>query len=295
MTKVLLVVNPSSGGEKAKDFQEMAKEKLGQHFEEVIVKHTEKAGDASDFAKEAAKEHYEAVFVMGGDGTVNEGISGLAEEEYRPKFGFFPLGTVNDLARALNMPLDPEEAIQSLDLTKTKSLDIGKINDNYFMNVVAVGTIPQAVNETTVEEKTKLGKFAYAISAFKNLAANQSYNFKVELDGVEKEIESSTVLIGLTNSIGGFEQLLPEAKVSDGLLHFLYLKDSNLLESLQTLPSLLTGVDESNNRVGYHQVKEVKVSIVDSEETLKVNVDGDEGDELPVEVKVLPSHLQVYA
>ncbi|MGT2811183.1 diacylglycerol/lipid kinase family protein [Streptococcus minor] len=295
MTKVLLVVNPSSGGEKAKDFQEMAKEKLAQHFEEVIVKHTEKAGDASDFAKEAAKEHYEAVFVMGGDGTVNEGISGLAEEEYRPKFGFFPLGTVNDLARALNMPLDPEEAIQSLDLTKTKSLDIGKINDNYFMNVVAVGTIPQAVNETTVEEKTKLGKFAYAISAFKNLAANQSYNFKVELDGVEKEIESSTVLIGLTNSIGGFEQLLPEAKVSDGLLHFLYLKDSNLLESLQTLPSLLTGVDESNNRVGYHQVKEVKVSVVDSEETLKVNVDGDEGDELPVEVKVLPSHLQVYA
>lgn len=295
MTKVLLVVNPSSGGEKAKDFQEMAKEKLAQYFEEVIVKHTEKAGDASDFAKEAAKEHYEAVFVMGGDGTVNEGISGLAEEEYRPKFGFFPLGTVNDLARALNMPLDPEEAIQSLDLTKTKSLDIGKINDNYFMNVVAVGTIPQAVNETTVEEKTKLGKFAYAISAFKNLAANQSYNFKVELDGVEKEIESSTVLIGLTNSIGGFEQLLPEAKVSDGLLHFLYLKDSNLLESLQTLPSLLTGVDESNNRVGYHQVKEVKVSVVDSEETLKVNVDGDEGDELPVEVKVLPSHLQVYA
>ncbi|MDO5079440.1 MAG: acylglycerol kinase family protein, partial [Streptococcus minor] len=93
MTKVLLVVNPSSGGEKAKDFQEMAKEKLAQHFEEVIVKHTEKAGDASDFAKEAAKEHYEAVFVMGGDGTVNEGISGLAEEEYRPKFGFFPLGT----------------------------------------------------------------------------------------------------------------------------------------------------------------------------------------------------------
>ncbi|WP_369676326.1 diacylglycerol/lipid kinase family protein, partial [Enterococcus faecium] len=99
------------------------------------------------------------VFVMGGDGTVNEGISGLAEEEYRPKFGFFPLGTVNDLARALKMPLDPEEAIQSLDLTKTKALDIGKVNNkNYFMNVIAIGTIPQAVNETSVEEKTKLGK-----------------------------------------------------------------------------------------------------------------------------------------
>lgn len=295
MAKVLLVVNPSSGGEKAEEFQEMAREKLAQYFEEVVVKHTEKAGDASAFAKAAAREQFEAVFVMGGDGTVNEGISGLAEEAYRPTFGFFPLGTVNDLARALQMPLDPAEAIQSLDLTKTKSLDIGRINDDYFMNVVAVGTIPQAVNETTVEEKTRLGKFAYAISALKNLAANQSYTFQVELDGVEKVIESSTVLIGLTNSIGGFEQLLPEATVSDGLLHFLYLKDSNLLESLQTLPSLLTGVEESNARVGYHQVKEIKLSVADAEETLRVNVDGDEGSKLPVTIKVFPSHLQVYA
>lgn len=295
MAKVLLVVNPSSGGEKAEEFQEMAREKLAQHFEEVIVKHTEKAGDASDFAKAAAKEHFEAVFVMGGDGTVNEGISGLAEEDYRPKFGFFPLGTVNDLARALQMPLDPAEAIQSLDLTKTKSLDVGKINSSYFMNVVGIGTIPQAVNDTTVEEKTKLGKFAYFLSAFKNLAANQSYHFTVELDGVKKDIESSTILIGLTNSVGGFEQLLPDAKVSDGLLHFLYLKDSNLLESLQTIPSLVTGVDESNDRVGYHQVKEVKIAVTDSETSLQVNIDGDEGDELPVDIRVLPSHLQVYA
>ena len=214
MAKVLLVVNPSSGGEKAPEFQEMAKEKLGQHFEEVVVKHTEKAGDASAFAKEAARNQFEAVFVMGGDGTVNEGVSGLAEEDYRPKFGFFPLGTVNDMARALNIPLDPAQAIESLDLTKTKPMDIGKINDDYFMNVVAIGTIPQAVNDTTVEDKTKLGKLAYAISALKNLAANQSYTFTVELDGVEKTIESSLLVIGSTNSIGGFEQLLPERQKS---------------------------------------------------------------------------------
>lgn len=296
MEKVLLVVNPSSGGEKAKDFEEMAKEKLGQGFEEIIVKHTQKGGDARDFAKQAAKDGFDAVFVMGGDGTVNEGISGLAEEEYRPKFGFFPLGTVNDLARALKMPLDPEEAIQSLDLTKTKALDIGKVNNkDYFMNVIAIGTIPQAVNETSVEEKTKLGKLAYAISALKNLADNHSYTFTVQLDGQEKVIESSTLLIGLTNSIAGFEELLPEAKVNDGLLHFIYLKDSNFLESVQTLPSLLSGVDQSNEHVGYHQVKDIRISLEDQGEELHLNVDGDEGDKLPVAITVLPSHLEVFA
>lgn len=112
MKKAVLIVNPSSGGEKAKEFETLAEEKLKQLFDEVVVKQTEKGGDAEQFAREAAESHFDSVFVMGGDGTVNEGISGLAEQAYRPKFGFFPLGTVNDLARALNLPMDPEEAIQ---------------------------------------------------------------------------------------------------------------------------------------------------------------------------------------
>ena len=92
MSKVLLIVNPSSGGEKAKSYEDLAREKLAECFDEVVVKHTEKGGDATAFAKQAAEDHYDSVFVMGGDGTVNEGISGLAELDYRPTFGFFPLG-----------------------------------------------------------------------------------------------------------------------------------------------------------------------------------------------------------
>ena len=155
MSKVLLIVNPSSGGEKAKSYEDLAREKLAECFDEVVVKHTEKGGDAAAFAKQAAEDHYDSVFVMGGDGTVNEGISGLAELDYRPTFGFFPLGTVNDLARALGIPLDAEEAIQNLDINKVKPLDIGKINDQYFMNVVAIGTIPESINNVDSEDKTK--------------------------------------------------------------------------------------------------------------------------------------------
>ena len=114
---------------------------------------------------------------MGGDGTVNEGISGLAELDYRPTFGFFPLGTVNDLARALGIPLDAEEAIQNLDINKVKPLDIGKINDQYFMNVVAIGTIPESINNVDSEDKTKWGKFAYFISGFKQLMDTSFTNF----------------------------------------------------------------------------------------------------------------------
>ena len=272
MKKVLLVVNPSSGGEQAKEFEQLAIAKLESVFDEVVVLHTKKAGDAKNFTREAATEGYHSVFVMGGDGTVNEGISGIAEQEHRPNFGFFPLGTVNDLARALGIPLEPEEAINHFSIESVKPLDIGKINDDYFMNVVAIGSIPEGI---------------------KQLASTQSYSFHVEVDGKKEEIESSTLLIGLTNSVGGFETLLPNAKVDDGKLHLVYLKDSSLIDTLKTLPDLLKGVDESTKNLAYLTCEQLVVSLADEEE-LTTNVDGDEGDKLPVTIKVLPSHLQVY-
>lgn len=294
MKKVLLVVNPSSGGEKAKDYEQLAKEKLESFFDEVVVKHTEKGGDAIRFTKEAARQKFDSVFVMGGDGTVNEGISGLAEEEYRPKFGFFPLGTVNDLARALKIPLDPTKAIESLDITLVKTLDIGKINNSYFMNVVGIGTIPEAINNVESEEKTKWGSLAYFISGVKEFMNTQSYEFQLEIDGEEREIKSSTILIGSTNSIGGFEQLLPDAEVNDGKLHMIYLKDESIFETLKAVPTLLGGVDRSNSSVEYLTFEEATVRLKNSEDSLTVNIDGDEGDALPVQIKMLPSHLNVY-
>ena len=294
MKKVVLIINPSSGGEKAKEYEALAKEKLESFFDTVQIRYTQKNGDAKRFAREAALEQYDSVIVMGGDGTVNEGISGLAEQEYRPKFGFFPLGTVNDLARALSIPLDPKEAIKNFSLDQTTMLDVGKINQDYFMNVVAVGTIPEAINDVDSEDKTKLGKFAYFISGMKELLNTESHLFHLTIDNQEKEIKSSTILIGLTNSIGGFEHLLPEAKVNNGSLHLIYLKDQSLVDTVKSLPDLLKSVQDSTENIGYLTFKELRLSLVNSNESLTTNIDGDEGNALPIEVEILPSHLTVY-
>ncbi|WP_427189157.1 hypothetical protein, partial [Bifidobacterium longum] len=76
-----------------------------------------------------------------------------------------------------------------------------------------------------------------------------SYKFQLVIDGQEKQIESSTLLVGLTNSIGGFETLIPNAKVNDGKLHLVYLKDTSLLDTLKTLPDLLKSVDSSTDHL----------------------------------------------
>ncbi|MGM0169546.1 hypothetical protein IGI39_003862 [Enterococcus sp. AZ135] len=293
MKKAVLIVNPSSGNAKAKDYEQQAREKLQSFFDEVEVRETKKGGDATTFAKEAAEEKVDSVFAMGGDGTVNEAINGLAEQEYRPKFGFFPLGTVNDLGRSLKISMNPEEAIASFDSERRTSLDIGKINDDYFMNVVSVGSIPEAISDVGVEEKTRFGKLAYFLNGIKEVFNEENYHFTLEIDGEQTEIESSAVVIVLTRTIGGFTHIVPEAKNNDGKLYLLYLKDQNIADRLKSVPDIIKGIDQSTETIGYRPFEEGRLTVREKAE-LHPSVDGDEGPELPLTFNILPRHLEVY-
>ena len=111
MMKAMVIINPSSGKELAKNFEQKIADTLGGSYSEIVSRHTEKEGDAAAFAKEACVGSYDTIISMGGDGTINETINGMAEQQHRPKLGIIPLGTINDFARAIGVPLDPEEAI----------------------------------------------------------------------------------------------------------------------------------------------------------------------------------------
>lgn len=292
MREALLIVNPSSGTEQAGALSSVAEEKLAEIYDKVTIKYTEKGGDATAFAKAAAEQGIAAVFAMGGDGTVNETISGLAEQEYRPDFSFVPLGTVNDLARSLGIPMDPKEAIAHLDSLEEKKLDIGKVNDHYFANVVALGTIPTAVQEVDVEQKTKLGPLAYFIEGTKALANYESHTFDIVVDGEKITQDSILVLIALTSSVGGFEKLLPKAEIDDGYLHLIALKGSAIMDKLNIIPKIFTGKAPEDDKILYRKFTLGSIEVQEVEE-MTANVDGDEGDKLPLTLKVLPQHLTV--
>ena len=99
-----IILNPTSGRERAPKFLAALRETLSEKYAHVFVRRTEKAGDAAVFAKEAAARNFD-VICMGGDGTINETVSGiLAVPGTETVFGFIPFGTVNDLARALRIP-----------------------------------------------------------------------------------------------------------------------------------------------------------------------------------------------
>lgn len=292
MTKAMLIINPSSGQEKGLKFEEEATAALKKQHEEVTVKYTEGEGDATRFAEEASFGKYDALVAMGGDGTINESINGLAEKDHKPVFGFVPLGTVNDFARALGIPMDEKKAIGVLETANTRSVDIGKIaGERYFMNVLAVGAIAEAVYQVSPEQKSKFGPLAYLIEGARALKDETPFDLSIDYDGKKWEGKAYLVLTALTNSVGGIESFARHADVNDGAFHVFILKEFSLPKVVQLIPDLFKGELKSNEQVEYFTATDMKV---DTSLDLVVNIDGDEGVELPFEARLLHNELNVY-
>ncbi|GGD01199.1 diacylglycerol kinase [Thalassobacillus devorans] len=288
--KAMIIANPSSGKENALEYIEQIEAILKEKGYDSTVKKTEKELDATNFCQDACTSDFGLVVSLGGDGTLHETINGLVDQVHRPKLGIVPLGTVNDFARALNIPLDPDEAISLLASDNTKNVDIGKFNDRYFVNIVAVGAIAEATYDVTPEQKTKLGPLAYVLEGLKELTSNRTYPLTIEYDEKKWEGDSLLFLAALTRSTGGFEKLTPEARVDDGMLHCYVIKQVNMIRLASIATAILRGELKEEEDVEYFTAKRLKVS---SQDPLVTNVDGEQGDQLPVEMEVKPSHIQV--
>ena len=289
MKKAMVIINPTSGGEQALNYKEKIENKTKKYFEIVETRITEKALDATHFAEEAAKEKYEAVIVFGGDGTVNEVISGIAEKEYIPKLGIIPGGTGNLITKLVQIDQDIDKAIEGLDFNLTNKIDIGKANDHYFGYIFSVGSLPEAIHNVEIEDKTKFGMFAYAINTVKSVIRDEVFNIKVETENGNYEGEASQVLVLLSNYFSD-KKIFDENKV--GYANILILKDASIFSKLSLIPDLLKGDVVENDSIEYIKAKTIKIS---SDIEIESDIDGDQSDDLPVEIKVLGNHIEIYS
>lgn len=289
MKKAMLIINPTSGGEKALDYKEKLENKAKEYFEYVETKITEKAKDATAFAEEASKENYEAVIVFGGDGTVNEVISGIAEKDYIPKLGIIPGGTGNLITKLLEISQDIDEAIDQLDFNKTNAIDIGKANKSYFGYIFSVGSLPEAIHNVEIEDKTKYGVLAYAINTIKSVIKDEVFNIKIETENGSCEGEASQVLVLLSNYYAD-KKIFEENK--DGYANILILKNASIISKISLIPDLLKGDIVENDNIEYIKAKDITIS---SDTKLESDIDGDRSDDLPVKITVLGNHIEIYS
>nr|WP_191994317.1 MULTISPECIES: diacylglycerol kinase family protein [unclassified Streptococcus] len=285
----MLIINPTSGGEKALDYKEKLENKAREYFDDVETKITQKAKDATNFAEEAVRERYESILVFGGDGTVNEVISGIAERDYIPKLGIIPGGTGNLITKLLEINQDIDGAIEDLDFNLTDKIDIGKANGHYFGYIFSIGSLPEAIHNVEIEDKTKFGILAYAVNTMKSVMTDQVFNIKVETENGNYLGEASHVLVLLTNYFAD-KKIFEENK--DGYANILILKDASIFSKLSLIPDLLKGDLVENENIEYIKARTIKIS---SDIELESDVDGDKSDNLPVDIKVLGQHIEVYS
>src|SRR5699024_5343495 len=127
---------------------------------------------------------------VGGDGTINEVINGISDESYRPKLGIIPAGTTNDFARALRIPRNFKKAVEIITSGITVPLDVGKVNDHYFINIAGGGELTELTYEVPSKLKTILGQLAYYIKGIEMLPFIKPIYAKIEYDGtvIEEDI-----------------------------------------------------------------------------------------------------------
>lgn len=286
-----IIYNPTSGKELFKRTLPDVLIKLEKAGFETSAYATEKIGDATTEAKRCLTQDYDVLIAAGGDGTLNEVINGIAEHPNRPKIGIIPMGTVNDFGRALHLPNDIMSAIDVIIEGHSTRVDIGKMNSRYFINLAAGGQLTQVSYETPSRLKSIVGPFAYYIKGFEMLPQMKAVDLRIEYDDEVFQGEALLFLLGLTNSMAGFEKLVPDAKLDDGYFTLIIVEKANLAELGHIMTLASRGEHIQHPKVHYKKAKSINISsFID----MQLNVDGEYGGKLPGNFLNLKQHIEVY-
>ncbi|MFC0213344.1 diacylglycerol kinase [Paenibacillus chartarius] len=285
-----LIYNPTSGREEMRKRLPDVLDRLERGGLETSTHATIGEGDATLAAAEAVERGFDVVIAAGGDGTLYEVINGLAEKSNRPALGILPLGTTNDFARALAIPRNIEEACDIITRGFTRDIDLGKVNNRYFINIAAGGSMTELTYEVPSKLKTMLGQLAYYMKGLEKLPRLRPIELLMKADDREIHEEVMMFLIANSNSVGGFERLAPDASLNDGMFDVLVLKRCNLPEFIRLVTLALRGEHLADPNLIHFKARNVEVS---SPDYVQLNFDGEFGGTLPTVFTNLQSHLDI--
>lgn len=291
-----LIYNPSSGHEVMKRSVADILDILEQAgYEASAFQTTPEPESAKHEATRAAQAGFELVVAAGGDGTINEVVNGIAGLTKRPKMAVIPAGTTNDYARALKIPRDnPVDAAKVILKNETLKMDIGQANDKYFMNIAGGGSLTELTYEVPSDFKSIFGYLAYIVKGAEMLPQAKPVKMHLEYDDGVYDGDASLFLLGLTNSVGGFEQIAPDARLDDGNFSLIVVKTANMAELLHLMALVVKGgkhVDDP--RIIYTKTSKLVAQPLDDNQMM-INLDGEYGGDAPMTFTNLHQHIEMY-
>jgi len=284
--KVQLILNGKVAGNETLQTA-IARQRAVEHTIDVRV--TSEKGDARRFVAEAGE--MDLLIAAGGDGTLNEVVHGLMDlsEAARPVLGVVPLGTANDFATGCGIPRDPEQALALCIEGKQVPIDVGKADEHWFLNAASIGFGAEITATTPPELKHLLGPAAYAVMGA--ILAMNVHHYRGRLTLPDREIAGSgpVAIVGNGRQTGGGVQVAPRARIDDGLLDILAVREIPAL-ALLTAARELQELSPDGEFISYWQTPWAEVH---TEEAIPVNLDGEPMQFSSVRYEVVPRAIRL--
>jgi len=291
--RLRIIINPSSGRETAQsDLDNILMFLAGvNNLERSDICYTTGKYDATRFAQQTRAEDYDAIVALGGDGTVNEVVTGMMRGGIDLPLAIYTSGTVNDFATINNLPQAASDFARMLSKPHYVKVDCGKVNEDYFLNVVAGGSLTDVAYKVRSDVKTAIGPAAYWLSAMKDIPTiNKSFPLRIKANGNSYEEDILMFMISNTKSVGGFRSLMTNADITDGKLDLLAVKKMDPIEVVPLLGSLVVGDHINNDNVIYIQSDDI---VLESDEKIVLDIDGEEGPFLPAHVNCIKEAINL--
>ena len=237
-------------------------------------------------------KNYHHILVSGGDGTIDILLNSMKKNNKDIPVGILPFGTANDFAKALNLSQDINEAIENIIKSTPKKIDIGKINEKYFINVASAGMFTDVSQKINSEFKNYMGKVSYYITGIEQALNLKKYNIKVTSDEMVYEGDMYLMLI-FNGKTAGNINLAYKALLDDGYLDVIIFKAMPIPKSIPILIKVLKSEHLENldeNDILYFRTKKLTV---DCKEDLISDIDGEKGRDFPLNIRCIEGGMKI--
>jgi diacylglycerol kinase (ATP) len=288
--KTCVILNPNAGSVNEEQELRSALHRLG----DIQLRITQRPGHAKPLAQAALEDGCELVVAVGGDGTVNEVINGLAPNFSQVCFGAIPLGTGNDFVRSISIPQDVQAAVDVLVAGQTKVLDVVRVTSDgvrYFINVSSGGFSGLVNEKLTDEMKQSWGPLAYLRAAAEAVPDLTDYHTTIAFD--EEDLQENKIyslVVANARYVAGGIPIAPQARLDDGLLDVVIVPAASMPQLAILAPLILLGRHLDSELVTFRRARKVKVA---SRPGMWFNVDGELVGNEPATFEVVPRTLEV--
>ena len=291
--RCIFIYNPVSGRGKVLRHLNYIEETLKKKYDEVVMYRSKSSDDIKKVAYESCKE-FDSIIFSGGDGTFNDIVCGVSKSNIRPPLGYIPLGTGNDNSRNLKIPRNVRGALKVILDAKTIYHDIGKINDSYFVYVVALGACTGTPYTTKQKAKKILGRLAYAQDGINEFFSPKVKKVRIHANGSTIDTTVPLILIMNTVSVGGMP-FNRYGHLNDGKFDVVLINNGPGHGRLNMIGFFILGL------LGFRRGKRHSISIQSDKFVIEVDndstwcVDGEKGPSGPITIENLHNHIRIFA